>query len=321
MFTFLSVICAMTIIARYGVVFARADMIAGEDTVEMSTAVGLLWSKVSRATIIFTEIVLLMTAIKKEIKVNKLLIINTIALLLACFPTALSRNETAAIYLGLFVVFFYRDLGKFRQKPWYLFAFLLATLMLFPLLNVFRRTSFGDENVIAMLSSMFQNLSDEYLSGGYDAFAMIGATVDHVEIYDATYGYQLLGSLLFFVPRSIWLAKPIGSGAMIATSAGQRFTNISCPLVAEGYVNFGVLGVIVFAFFAGFFCTVIDRKYWENAPKDQNFSFIKMVYPCLLPYYFFMLRGDLMSSFAYILSYVVTFWFLFKLSGWHLKWR
>lgn len=320
-FTVISVICAMTIVARYGFfnLFARADMKAGEDAVEMSKMTSLLWSKISRATITFTEIVLIMTAIKKEFKVHKLLIISTIVMLLSCFPAAVSRNEAAAIYLGLFLVFFYRDLDKFRQKPWYLFAFLLATLVFFPLLNVFRRTSFGDEKVFSMLYSMSQNLSDEYLSGNYDAFAMIGATVDYVKTYDLTYGYQLFGALLFFVPRSIWVTKPIGSGAMIAKTEGEMFSNISCPLVGEGYINFGILGVILFAFAFGVLCTVLDRKYWENAPKDQNFSFIKIAYPCLLPYYFFMLRGDLMSSFAYTSAYMVVFFVLCKLSGWHIK--
>ena len=321
MFTFLSVICAMTIVARYGFsnLFARADMVVGEDAVEMSTMTSLVWSKCSRATIFFAEAVLIMTAIRKEFKVNKLLAMNSLVMLLVCFPAALSRNEAAAIYLGLFLILFYRDLEKFRGKPWYLFAFLASTIVLFQLINVFRRTSFGDESAVDKMFLMSQNLGDEYLSGGYDAFAIIGATVDYVKTFDMTYGRQLLGSLFFFIPRNIWTTKPIGSGAMISAAGGQYFTNISCPLVAEGYVNFGILGVILFGFFAGFLCTVIDRKYWENAPKDQTFSFIKIAYPCLLPYYFFMLRGDLMSSFAYTSAYMIVFWFLFRLSGWHIK--
>ena len=320
-FTFISFICGMTIVLRYGFfnLFARADMRAGKDAIEMSTTTALIWSKCTRATITFTEILLIMTAIKKEFNINRLLAMNTIVMLFTCFPLALSRNEAAAIYLGLFVVLFYGDLNKFRQKPWYIFVFLISTMVLFQLINVFRRTSFTDINVMRNISLALQNLSGGYLSGGYDAFPMIGATLDHVKTYDMTYGEQLLGSLFFFVPRSIWTSKPIGSGAMIATTQGERFTNISCPLVAEGYINFGILGVIVFAFVFGILCNVLDRKYWENAANNHSFSFIKIVYPVLLPYYFFMLRGDLMSSFAYTSAYMVTFWFLFKLSGWHVK--
>ena len=157
------------------------------------------------------------------------------------------------------------------------------------------------------------------MSGGYDAFSIIEGARKYVEVADFTYGYQLLGSLFFFVPRSIWVTKPIGSGAMISTFMGQSFTNISCPLIAEGYVNFGILGVILFALVTGALCTVVDRKYWENAPENLNFSLIKVLYPVLPPYFFFMLRGDLMSSFAYTSAYVVTFWFLFRISRWHVK--
>lgn len=315
-FTFISLICGITIIARYGFynMFSRADMKSGEDAVEMSTATFLVWSKISRATITFTEIVLIMTAIKKEIEVKKLLVVNTVVLLLSSFPLTLSRNEAAAIYLGLFVVLFYRDLGKFRKSPFYILCFLGAILVIFPLLNVFRKMSFYDENLLPAIYRVFASLGDEYLTANYDSFSMIEGVRNYVKIVDVTYGHQLLGAIFFFVPRSIWASKPIGTGAMIAQFQGQLFTNISCPLVAEGYVNFGIFGVVLFAFFYGVLTTILDREYWENAPNNQSFSLIKIVYPCLLPYYFFMLRGGLLSSLAYTLSYAVVFWFLYRIS-------
>ncbi len=319
-FTFLSLVCGITIVARYGFfnLFSRADLKAGEDAFEMSKAVGLIWAKCSRATIVFTEVLLVMTLIKKEINVSKLLTINTIVLILSCFPFALSRNEAGIIYLGLFVVFFYRDLEKFRQKPWYIFCFLGATLVVFPVLNVFRKMSLYDKNLFSIIYSMFTNLPMEYLSANYDAFSMIEGVRNYTEIADFTYGYQLLGAIFFFVPRSIWGSKPIGSGAMISQFQGQQFSNISCPLIGEGYINFGIFGVVLFAFVFGVLNTVFDRKYWENA-TSQNFSFIKIIYPFLPPCFFFMLRGDLMSSLAYTLAYVFIFWFLFKISKWHVR--
>ena len=320
-FTFISLVCGIMIVSRYGFynMFSRADMKASEDAVEMSIAVGLIWSKCSRATIVFTETLLIMTAIKKEIKVNKLLFINSIVLLLSCFPFAVSRNEAGVIYLGLFVVFFYRDLENFRQKPWYILCFLGATVAVFPILNVFRRMSIYNENLFSALYGMASNLQEEYLSSNYDAFSMIEGVRNYVEVADFTYGHQLLGAIFFFVPRSIWAAKPIGTGAMIAKFQGQLFSNISCPLIGEGYINFGIFGVVLFAFVFGILCTILDRKYWENAPNNQSFSFIKIIYPFLPPCFFFMLRGDLMSSLAYTLAYIVTFWFLFRISRWHIN--
>lgn len=321
MLTFISLICGISIVVRYGFfnLFSRADMVVGEDAVQMSRATALLWTKISRATIVCTETMLILTAIKKEIKVTKLLYVNTLTLLLTCFPLALARNEAAVIYLGLFVIFFYRDLDKFRRKPWYILCFLGATIAAFPVLDIFRSISFYNEDLTSAIYNISTNLQHEYLTVNYDAFSMIESARSYIKAVDITYGYQLLGAVFFFVPRTIWASKPVGSGTMIADFRGQRFTNISCPLIGEGYVNFGILGMVLFAFVFGVLSTVIDRKYWENTTDSQKISFVKIVYPFLLPYYFFMLRGDLMSSLAYTLSYVVTFWFLFKVSNWHLK--
>ena len=75
-----------------------------------------------------------------------------------------------------------------------------------------------------------------------------------------TWGYQLLGALFFFVPRAIWATKPIGSGAMLASHQPRAFTNIAMPYWGEGYMNFGILGVVIFTIILAY--SPNKRKYF-----------------------------------------------------------
>ena len=76
---------------------------------------------------------------------------------------------------------------------------------------------------------------------------MICRSLDLVSQMGSFKGKQLLGAMLFFIPRSIWPSKPIGSGATIAIYQRQSFKNISCPIIGEAIINFGIIGVIIFA--------------------------------------------------------------------------
>jgi hypothetical protein len=70
------------------------------------------------------------------------------------------------------------------------------------------------------------------------------------------------------VPRKIWENKPISSGEFIGNylrdTYGNKysFTNLSNPYVSEGYLNFGILGVIMFAIFLAFFMSRMTN--WVN---------------------------------------------------------
>ena len=309
----LSCICALIVFSRVG--FSRL-LTQGEPGItglstKSSTAVSLILDKCTRATIVFAE-TLLILLVHKHPKAKPFLIMNTVVLLITCFPLSLSRNAVGTIYLGLLLVYFYKRGALSKKSPWFIIIFLFGTLIVFPILNAFRYYRIGNSNLLVELKRITLDLRDVYLSANYDAYAVITSIRDYVSGHGSTHGRQLLGSLLFFVPRRAWAAKPIGSGAMVATSRGLLFTNISCPLVAEGYVNFGVFGVVLFALFFGVVSAYLDRKFWEYSFDDERLSYIKMLYPFLPPSYFFMLRGDLMSSWAYTFAYVFVFFVLFN---------
>ena len=85
----------------------------------------------------------------------------------------------------------------------------------------------------------------------------------YVEEFGISWGNQLLGAILFFVPRSIWPSKPLGTGHTAIVALDQHyFSNVSAPLIAEGYVNFGIVGVVLFALAAGWIFRKLDSAFW-----------------------------------------------------------
>jgi hypothetical protein len=117
-----------------------------------------------------------------------------------------------------------------------------------------------------------------------------------------TFGFQLLGALLFWIPRSIWVDKPIGSGELVAEYSGYSFTNIASPLWAEAYINAGLVGVILAFFAYGVITSWLQNQYLD--PTRQRLSLVGVLVPLLAAYQMFFIRGELQSTFAYLVPMV-----------------
>ncbi len=164
-----------------------------------------------------------------------------------------------------------------------------SMIILFPFLNEFRYYySEKDINFIPDIS--FFNHSH------FDAYQNF---MEVIRLNYITFGEQILVVGFFFIPRSIWENKPIGSGAQMALDNDYVFTNISMPFIAEGYVNFGYIGVFIFLYIFSFLMRQIDFKYLTHIELSSNsYSVAKGIFFCAA--IFFISRGDLLSSFAFI---------------------
>ena len=219
-------------------------------------------------------------------------------------PLGMARYNVAAVYVGLMLIMF----PRLKSNRVFSLIFFLSFVFLFPMINVFRNFSLGEVS-FEMLVATVDNIATNFLHGDYDAFSMIINTVNYVYENGISWGYQLLGPLLFFVPRSIWANKPTGSGHTVRVYQGHQFTNVSSPLIAEGIINFGLVGVGIFGLGFGKITRTLDALFWEQQFEDNNRS-IDLIYPFLLPLFFFMNRGDLLSTFAYMFSHVAVFFTL-----------
>lgn len=235
-----------------------------------------------------------------------LFVIQLLCLLVCSFPTAIPRYKMACIYAPLAMVLF----PALKKKTGFFWPFVLALFFILPVMSDVRYSlDFG-----AAISTLQDNFIGTYAEVDYDAFRMLSGTVKYVGKNGVTWGRQLLGSLLFFIPSSIWTGKPGGSGSLVirALLGDDSFSNVSCPFVGEGYINFGLVGVILFALAFGYLAKKFDSRYWLIA-EDRGADFSPYMYLIML--IFFMLRGDFLSSFAFIVGFMAVGYVMRVASG------
>jgi hypothetical protein len=78
------------------------------------------------------------------------------------------------------------------------------------------------------------------------------------------------------------------------------FDNISLNFLAEGYINFGYVGVFVFVYVLAGICAIYDRSFWRHGVKVYSSG--SVFYLFLLGFLFFLLRGSLMIVVGYGLA-------------------
>lgn len=232
-----------------------------------------------------------------KLKANKIeLLILFIFMLLSAFPTSMPRFSAAAMYIPVMLTFF----PLFRKG--FIFIFVIGLLVVFPFLNNFRYLTSNSNIEFGIDFEMF-------LEAHFDAYS----NFVHILANDiSTFGYQLLGSLLFWVPRSIWPSKPVGSGAFLSEEVNLDWANISCCYFAEGYINFRFLGILIFTIIIAWICASFDKVYWKfNRKVQKQNCFFELIYFLLLGLMFFILRGDLMSSLAFTLGFIFSVLFVY----------
>lgn len=211
-----------------------------------------------------------------------------------CFPLGMARLQIAPVYLPFLMVVL---LWLRKMRMLMILSFVGSILFLFPLLHLFREKDIDLSGFEFFDFSFLNKLHFD----SYASFAYI--LKEHV----TTGGEQLLGSILFWFPRSLWADKPIESGRMIAETFDLgmgEFTNIAINFFAEGYLNFGMAGVFLFVVALAVVCAWADRAFWSD---ERNFSRpIVLYYFSWIGILIFLLRGDMMSGVAFTMGLMVA---------------
>ena len=238
-----------------------------------------------------------------------MLIFSLILLLIGCSPIAMPRFQAASIYITV-ILLLAPDL---KRDISFVILFVVMFMLAFPALNAFRNNSLSSVNLGELVIRVVENYQNEYLTANYDAYTMLMKTDDYVAQFGCRNGMQLIGALFFFIPRSIWTTKPVSTGTMVqeAFSAHISTYNVSSCMVCEGLVDFGVLGIVIYAFAFSLICSWVDLRLRCREFID---SFDGIVYLLLPPFFFFLLRGSLMSVWAFIVACVVIGVFFRKLA-------
>jgi hypothetical protein len=163
-------------------------------------------------------------------------------------------------------------------------------------------------NIFDRFTGRFEIKSTGILSksGDFDAYYQLlnGLALQELNFFAPL--KQFSGSLLFFIPRSVWAGKPRDTGAVIADYFGQRFQNLSAPLNLEMYINFGFFGLIIFFALLGLWISKNEKLSFysvQHAISVQIFSGL----------FFIVLRGSLLQITGMLVFSIVLFLFVMKL--------
>lgn len=223
-------------------------------------------------------------------------------LLVAAFfimnPISTSRYQLGSAVIGIAVIF----ITSFRRGRSFDFLVILALFVLFPLMTDWARVNdegLSLESLGAMVSGF--NLTSGFEWVDFDAYSLAARTLIYVDAFGLTMGHQLISALFFFIPDSIWKDKgQMTSDLLVDALQPGGQTNLSTPLMAEAYIDFGLFGVIVFAIAASYLFAKADYLYWHIA-SDK--SLYKVGYPFLLGFVVFVMRGTFLYGFMWTVSF------------------
>jgi len=279
---------------------------------EISVFAMLVWTKVLFLTP-FAGVILCFQYFRKKYKkpLNYAIIITFLfvfLLLLFWFKNPLieKRNALGPIYICLMIIFLPKLLNSNTKMLGFLF---LTMIVAFPLTAVFTHTDASFSEILKSPAILFEETNKgggivtAFNTLNYDAFANILATIEYVGEYGFAMGGQLLSAFLFFVPRSVWSSKPVSTGELVGDHLIDRYdftySNLSNPMVSEGYINYGILGVILGAIFLAF----VTVKFMSWLRSNDDLKRILAYY--LAIHFIFLLRGDFTNGYSYFIGTVI----------------
>lgn len=227
-------------------------------------------------------------------------IISLLGVLISQNPILEKRQSIGPVYLSIIAAFLILRVKSGLSRFLFIFG---AIVVVMPLVSILTHVNYSDWGSQSISMSV---VYEHFLETHYDAWANTIAASELVTHWGLFWGQQLLGSLLFWVPREIWPSKPLMSGVEIAHYLelyySMWFDNISAPLATEGYIDFWYLGSFLYGCAFLWICLKLDHLI--------NFSKSPVVVGGALFFSFFLiflLRGALMNAVAYGVGNFLSF--------------
>lgn len=213
-------------------------------------------------------------------------------------PFMEKRSGLGPIYFCLIFLFIPKLLNSNIKTTLVLY---FSLIFLMPLLAVFTHVNSSFSEVIKNPSILFKSFKGDVLMSNFDTlnfdtYANFLATIEYVSLEGFSLGEQLSGAFLFFVPRSIWQTKPHTTGQVVGDYLIENhdfwFNNLSNPFISEAYLNFGVFGIILFAFILAFLLTKAILFLKSDDYLKKTFAFFIAIH------LIYFLRGDFTNGFS-----------------------
>lgn len=228
---------------------------------------------------------------------------NLIVIVILFFP--LSGALPRFLLFGTYIIMIARRIENIKYKSLFPLILLVGMCFVFPAFNFFKSHDLKDISNFKITANSFN-----YASVDYDAHQMTIETLEYVNQNGTTFGRNILTSILFFIPRSIWKNKLNPSGYIVAKYFRAYFTNLSCPYIAEFYLAFGIFGVIICSILMGIILEKLDEYFFSNNVFKNSIASI------ILGMLIYWMRGAMLPTTAYtmalIISYLVCYFIVYR---------
>jgi hypothetical protein len=226
-----------------------------------------------------------------------LIVIGFATLMVVANPLTSARYTAGTVAFAL--VLFAGFATTWQRARMTMLGAIFAFLFLFPLMNIFR---YGESQM-----GTRQDFFSEYMNNpDYDAFFQIANAYSFMMDGLVVPMRQAMGSLLFWVPRSLWPGKPEDTGIMLADYRGYSFTNLSAPMWAELLANGGVVAVVLGFLILGAWVRTLDDR---MAPAHAGGGWWGLVGSVLPAYSLILWRGSLLQATgAFVVMMVGMIW-------------
>jgi hypothetical protein len=194
---------------------------------------------------------------------------------------ALPRFISGA-YVIAFIFLFLRITRLFKLL--FVVAVAAGQISLFPLVSEISRGS-------GSLGQDYDPIAYLFKNGDFDGFQSVINVASFVDRAGLQGGRQLLSAALFFVPRDLVPWKSIGTGGDAGTSLGLSFVNLSAPMPAELYVDFGYVGLVVLTVLLALGIRAID----DGFGKARQGSFGRLLGALTAGFALILMRGSLVG--------------------------
>lgn len=229
-----------------------------------------------------------------------------LAVLLACNVVVNNPVSSARFWFVTAVVGTAFSISTRGRKFFRIFLVttIVTAILLFPYSDYFRLTDRGAIEV----KPITYTLSTK----DYDQTTMAANGVTYAAQHGHTYGFQMLGAVTFWVPRSIWPGKPIDTGVLIGRTIPEAgTTNLSSPLWIEAWLDFAMGGVFAVFALVGAFSRRMDSAFVrQSRRRTPRPTFIQVLLPFLAGYSLIVLRGPLLQASANLVVIIAICWAL-----------
>jgi hypothetical protein len=202
-------------------------------------------------------------------------LLGVIILVIFANPLANSRFIAASAF-GSIVLSIFRPRSR-RSANIFAALVLLVTLLIYPLANAFRSSK-----------ATVETGRDAFTGPDFDGFQQVLNTMEYVNDFGHTLGIHVLSGLGFFIPRSIWAEKAEPSSSLVASHAGYTWTNLSMPIHAEFFLEFGWLGMLLAMGLLGYGVGRMDSA-WLLQPETK----LALLAPYVAPAMLGLIRGPI----------------------------